>query len=143
MGIKAATGFTAGVPDYVAGGPPAVPSGYTRYITNIATADTTTNESFLFGIAVEDGMSIDIPSYFEVLLVGGFATGFVVIPQGAPTLPLSASFYYFYPSNSDYLSEPFQFILESGDGVPDTVKVITYSITRPITSKITYKITSR
>lgn len=116
MGIKAATGFEAGVPDYVPGGTPSVPAGYVRYPTNIATADVLSPSSFLFGIAVEDEMTIDIPSYLTVLLVGGYATGFIVVPPlpSMPQPPITEDLYFYYPGNGDYLTVEFTYSIASG-----------------------------
>lgn len=87
--------------------PPSVPVGYNRYSTDIATANTVSAFSFFVGIAVEDGMLVDVVDSVTVLLEGGLATGFVL------TAPITTTIYFYYPSTGDYIGEEF---IGLGDG---------------------------
>lgn len=104
MGIKASTGFAAGVPNYVPGGPPSVPAGYARYETDIATANTTAPSSLLFGLTVEDGTQLDVPDYLVMMLVALKATGFFTLPAppAAPAPPLTFTYYVYTPGTGAY-----------------------------------------
>jgi hypothetical protein len=86
-----------------------VPVGYTRYETDIASADTTSEGSIFFGIAVEDGMLFDVESDIIVLGDVGERTGHLIVDS-----PRTTTVYYWYPGSGDYLSE--EFTLSAGSG---------------------------
>lgn len=83
--------------------PPSVPAGYTRYTTDIATANVVSAFSFFFGIAVEDGMTVDWVNSVEVLLEAGKATGFIL------SAPITTTAYFWYPSTGDYIGVEFTY----------------------------------
>jgi len=118
--------------------PPDVPVGYTRYETDIASADTTSEGSVFFGIAVEDGMLFDVESDIIVLGEVGERNGHLIVDS-----PRTTTVYYYYPSNGDYLSEEFVFnfnessiespIYRSMNSNADGIKIgIEYGIVYPI-----------
>ena len=137
MGIKAAsitTPYNAGDSDFTPSSLPDVPIGYTRYPTNIATADTTGETSIFFGLSTEDGMYIDVEDSITVLLEGGFATGFLIVPS-----PITTTVYYYYPSTQSYVSDDFVLIGSSSLGsiIPQSV---VSNIKSGITSSVSYVI---
>ena len=82
---------------------PGVPVGYTRYTTDIATANVVSAFSFFFGIAVEDGMTVDWVDSVEVLLDSGLATGFILSD------PITTTAYFWYPGTGDYIGVEFTY----------------------------------
>lgn len=80
--------------------PPDVPVGYTRYETDMATADAVSSNSFFYGVAVGGGLFVDLPDeMFEVddpigypVALGDLVTGHVI--RVVPGV-YSAYFYYF------------------------------------------------
>lgn len=99
MGNKAASltpPYRAGVAGYSAVlPPPSVPVGYTRYVTNIATASTAAGSIFA-GKTVENEMIVDLPDSVTPTGSGGYIDGFLIADPGVVT------YYIYTPSTGAY-----------------------------------------
>ena len=126
MGIKAAstvTPYVAGTSNFTPTDAPSVPEGYNRYITDIATANTTSPQSIFYQLVVEDGMSVDIDSSITAISENGKLTGFIITP-----VAIGTDIYFFYPNSGNYISITYSFFIDSppiGGGNVVTLKPIT------------------
>lgn len=99
MAIKAsslAPPFRAGGYNYSGVPPePLVPSGYTRYLTNIATASQSEGSIFQ-GITVENDMPVHLPNTVTPTWSGGYIDGFLI------AAPSTITYYIYTPSTGSY-----------------------------------------
>ena len=144
MAIKAAlltSPYRAGDYDYSGVTPePSVPVGYTRYLTNIATANTGAGSIFQ-GKTIENEMPVHLPNSVTPTGSGGYIDGFLIAD------PSTITYYIYTPSTGDYdtyvdtLLPPLttsgtisaSFAVKSG-----IVTAVISKITSNIVSKITY-----
>ena len=74
---------------------PSVPLGYTRYLTNIATANT--GEGSIFqGKAIENEMPVHLPNSVTPTGSGGYIDGFLIAD------PSTITYYIYTPSTGAY-----------------------------------------
>lgn len=143
MAIKAATlipPYEAGDPDYSGITPePSVPVGYTRYLTNIATASVDIGSIFR-GKTIENEMPVHLPNTVTPTGSGGYIDGFLIAD------PSTVTYYIYKPSNGDYATYSDVLIatatpieIKEDFSVISTItsNVITSAVSK-ITSKITY-----
>lgn len=103
MAIKAATltpPWEAGDVDYSGVDPiPAVPEGYTRYITNAVYGSTADPTSIFYNLTLEPEQPVDLPNYVLAVTDSGYATGHVLV-----TSPSIFTFYIYFPTSQVYES---------------------------------------
>ena len=119
MAIKAAlltSPYRAGDYDYSGATPePSVPVGYTRFLTNIATASQSSGSIFQ-GITVENDMPVHLPNSVTPTGSGGYIDGFLIADPGV------VEYYIYTPSNGDYDAYTVELIAPpSGVAEPRTV----------------------
>lgn len=99
MAIKAAlltSPYRAGDYDYSGVAPePSVPVGYTRYLTNIATANTGAGSIFQ-GKTIENEMPVHLPNAVTPTGSGGYIDGFLIADPG------TVDYYLYSPSTGNY-----------------------------------------
>jgi hypothetical protein len=144
MAIKAAlltSPYRAGDYDYSGVPPePSVPVGYTRYLTNIATANTSAGSIFQ-GKTIENEMPVHLPNTVTPTGSGGYIDGFLIAD------PSTITYYIYTPSTGDYDTHVDTLLppatpsgIVSGNFAvkSDIVTAIISKVTSSIVSKITY-----
>lgn len=143
MAIKAATlipPHEAGDYNYSGISPePSVPVGYTRYLTNIATASADIGSIFR-GKTIENEMPVHLPNTVTPTGSGGYIDGFLIAE------PSTVAYYIYTPSNGDYATysdvliapaTPIE-IKEDFSVISTITSNVITSVVSKITSKITY-----